>query len=174
MSTYLVHNQHMRILFWRVLMSNLRRGQSDLNSTKHGGAPTKLTAKIHRAIVASVRNGNYVGTAAKAAGVARSTVSAWKRKADSGIEPYARLFAEIEAVSAKAEEETVSELRSNPDWRAKAWWLEHGPMREAWRTDSAGQATELAVALLDQLRTRSVAQQAEQPMLEEASYTDDD
>ena len=155
-------------------MNNLRRGQSDLNSTKSGGAPTKLTAKIHRAIVASVRNGNYVGTAAKAAGVARSPVSAGKRTADSGIEPYSRLFTELEAVSAKAEEETVSELRSNPDWRAKAWWLEHGPMREVWRTDSAGQATELAVALLDQLRTRSLAQQAEQPMLEEASYIADD
>ena len=147
---------------------NLKRGESTANNTRLGGAPTKLTPKVHRAIVSSVRNGNYIGTAAKAAGVARRTITTWKQKADSGIQPYAALFDELEAVSALAEEDVVRSLHANPDWRAKAWWLEHGPQREAWRTDSAGQATELAVALLDTLRTRS--QQGELP----ASHTGND
>lgn len=144
----------MKILSWRALMTNLRRGESDLNNGSVGGARTKLTPKVHRAIVASVRSGNFAGTAAKAAGIARSTLSAWKTKADHGIEPYGALFRELEEVSALAEDEIVAELRSNPDWRAKAWWLEHGPAREAWGAGTGSSATDLAVALLDTLRGR--------------------
>lgn len=135
-------------------MKNLRRGQSDSNILPTGGAPTKLTRRVHEAIVSSVRAGNYIGTAAKAAGIARSTVTLWKTKADSGIEPYGALFRDLEIVSAKAEDEIVAELRSNPDWRAKAWWLEHGPAREAWGAGTGSSTTDLAVALLDTLRGR--------------------
>ena len=136
-------------------MTNLRRGQSDSNILPTGGAPTKLTQKVHEAIISSVRAGNFVGTAAKAAGIARSTVTLWKSKADSGIEPYGALFRELEIVSAKAEDEIVAELRSNPDWRAKAWWLEHGPAREAWGAGTGSSDTDLAVGLLDILRQRA-------------------
>ena len=136
-------------------MTKLRRGQSDANILPTGGAPTKLTQKVHEAIISSVRAGNFVGTAAKAAGIARSTVTLWKSKADSGIEPYGALFRELEIVSAKAEDEIVAELRSNPDWRAKAWWLEHGPAREAWGAGTGSSATDLAVGLLDILRQRA-------------------
>ena len=155
-------------------MRNLRKGETDLNIGSVGGARTKLTPKVHKAIVASVRSGNFAGTAAKAAGIARSTLSAWKQKADSGIQPYGALFEELEIVSAKAEDELVGDLRSNPDWRAKAWWLEHGPAREAWGAGAGSSATDLAVALLDTLRGRISGSvptgQTELP----ASYTGDD
>ena len=155
-------------------MRNLRKGETDLNIGSVGGARTKLTPKVHKAIVASVRSGNFAGTAAKAAGIARSTLSAWKQNADSGIQPYGALFEELEIVSAKAEDEIVGELRSNPDWRAKAWWLEHGPAREAWGAGAGSSATDLAVALLDTLRGRISGSvptgQTELP----ASYTGDD
>jgi hypothetical protein len=136
-------------------MTNLKRGESDLNTGSFGGGRTKLTPKVHRAIISSVRAGNFAGTAALAAGIARSTLSAWKTKADSGIEPYSSLFIELEEVSALAEDEIVGELRSNPDWRAKAWWLEHGPAREAWGAGTGSSATDLAVGLLDILRQRA-------------------
>jgi len=155
-------------------MTNLRKGETDLNIGSVGGARTKLTPKVHAAIVSSVRSGNFVGTAAKAAGIARSTVTAWKKKAESGIQPYGALFEELEIVSAKAEDEIVEELRSNPDWRAKAWWLEHGPAREAWGAGMGSSATDLAVALLDTLRGRvSGSIPTGQPKLP-ASYTAND
>lgn len=129
------------------------KGDSDSNS--EGGGKTKLTPAVHDAIIASVRNGNYLGTAAFAAGISRSAVSGWKRKAESGIQPYAGLFDDLENVSALAEAESVAEIRANPDWRAKAWWLERGPSREAWRADAGSTAADAVVGLLDALRSRA-------------------
>jgi len=121
-----------------------------------GGAPTKLTRIVAEAIISSVRRGNFVSPAAEAAGVARNTVSQWKRKAESLIEPYYSFFEGVKLAIAEAEQETVQELREHADWRAKAWWLERGPNKERWSQQQGNPATDLAVALLDQLRTRTV------------------
>ena len=147
-----VHSQHIEIVFRRALMKKLKPGQSSLNILPTGGAPTKLTPKVMDAIVSSVRAGNYAGTAAKAAGISRAALSAWRQKADNGIEPYATLYERVSQAASEAEDESVAELRSNQDWRAKAWWLEHGPAREAWSAGTGSSATDSAVTLLELLR----------------------
>jgi transposase-like protein len=49
---------------------------------KRGGRPTKLTVEVHDKIVAAVRAGNYVETAAAYAGVHPTTVFRWLREAE--------------------------------------------------------------------------------------------
>ena len=59
--------------------------------------PTKLTPAVHDAIVASVRNGAHIETAAEAAGLNASTVWAWIRRADDDpldVEPAFLEFSE--------------------------------------------------------------------------------
>jgi len=145
----------------RQVSIDVSQGKSDLNSTSKGGAPTALTAVVADAIVGSVRRGNFLSPSAEKAGVARNTVSSWKRKAEQGIEPYYSFFERVNRAISEAELETVQELREHSDWRAKAFWLERGPNRERWQQQQVSPATELAVSLLDTLRTRSVGRLSE-------------
>ncbi len=44
------------------------------------GRPTKLTPRIHTVVVESIRLGNYMDVAARAAGVSRQTLYVWIEK----------------------------------------------------------------------------------------------
>ena len=93
-----------------------------------------LTAKI----VGLLRAGNYLATAARAAGIDPSTVYRWIERGESDEEhdvdsPY-RSFAALAGV-ARAEAVAIRVQRiqmagQEGDWRADTWWLERAHPKE--------------------------------------------
>ena len=80
------------------------------------GQPTKLTPKVFKAIVKSVRNGNYFSTACEAAGVSEKTGDEWLRRGEGKDDRkktklYAEFATEIRQAKAHAEEVMVSVLK---------------------------------------------------------------
>lgn len=89
---------------------------------------TLLTKEVHALIVRMVRNGNYLETAAAAAGIQESTVQEWVRRGRiSGEEPYASFSRDIMAAEASKEDELLGRIesagRSAECWQANAWIL---------------------------------------------------
>lgn len=94
---------------------------------------TALTPDVHDRIVEYVRAGNYLSTAAAAAGVTARSLRNWLRRGASGEEPYATLHAEVLAAQAEGEarlvrsvsaaadgifDEETGKFVAAPDWRA--------------------------------------------------------
>lgn len=90
------------------------------------GRPTKLDPAIHTKIVALIRAGNYLETAAATVGIDPRTLRHWLRKGARGIEPYRQFAAEVDEAMGEAETAALAMLRAHgrKDWRALAWWLE--------------------------------------------------
>lgn len=102
--------------------------------------PTKLTPAVHAAIVASLRSGAYLETAAAGAGVSKTTVHSWLKRAededDSGP-PFVAFRRDVEEARAKAEMDAIHVvLAAAPQtWQAAAWYLERAfPARWGRRT----------------------------------------
>lgn len=104
------------------------------------GRPTSLTPDVHELIVKAVRAGNFLETAAAAAGVHRTTVHLWIQRGekDEADEPYATFALEVVQARAFCEMERVANIIdakpgvpgvSGADiWQKDAWWLErHRP-----------------------------------------------
>ena len=102
--------------------------------------PTKLTPETHAKIVQAIRDGNYLADAARAAGISRDSVHAWKRRgnaertrldADPNATPleseaaYLAFSDAEQAAEAEATVEIVQAWRSAAmtDWRAAMEWL---------------------------------------------------
>jgi hypothetical protein len=90
-----------------------------------GGRPSVLTDEVQGQIVAIVKGGSLIETAAAVAGVGRSTVYRWLERGAEGEEPY-KTFADAIA-RAKAEgiarNVTFVARAGAKDWRAAAWLL---------------------------------------------------
>lgn len=90
-----------------------------------GGRPSLLTDEVQERIVAIVKGGSLIETAAAVAGVSRSAVYRWLERGADGEEPYAA-FADAVA-QAKAEgmarNVTFVARAGAKDWRAAAWLL---------------------------------------------------
>ena len=91
---------------------------------------SKFDEETQAAIIASLRDGNYLEPAAEAAGVSRHTVLEWIRRGegrdDRSAEPEFVEFAEkVRAARALAESRMVRVLTSAAvdDWRAAEAWL---------------------------------------------------
>jgi transposase len=89
--------------------------------------PTKLDADVAKRITDLVRVGNYVETAAAAAGVHKVTLHRWLRRGreeESG--PYHDLFEALEKAQGESESRDVALLAkaAAEDWQAAAWRLE--------------------------------------------------
>ena len=130
---------------------------------------TKLKKNIHNAIVRSVSNGNWIPTAAKAAGLTPMTVHEWiqigkgEHPTKEAIEPFVSFAEDIEKAMAFAEEGLVANVKDSDDWRAKAWLLERGPTRDRWSQNVLINAQIApAAAILDNLRSRASAVQSEE------------
>tara|TARA_R100001198_G_scaffold48766_1_gene27165 strand:+ start:1631 stop:2134 length:504 start_codon:yes stop_codon:yes gene_type:complete len=129
----------------------------------------KLKKNVHNAIVRSVSNGNWIPTAAKAAGLAPRTVHEWiqigkgEHPTKEAIEPFVSFAEDIEKAMAFAEEGLVANVKDSDDWRAKAWLLERGPARDRWSQNVLINAQIApAAAILDNLRSRASAVQSEE------------
>lgn len=56
--------------------------------------------------------------------ITQGTWCDWKNKAAGGREPYVELFLRIDEAQAIEEVDLLAKIKSDPDWRAKAWILE--------------------------------------------------
>ena len=96
-------------------------------STQKMGRPTKLTKQIQQTIVEYVQKGNYVETAAAAAGINKSTLYDWLKKGQQnkkGI--YTDFSNALEKAMAESEIADLKKLNihGREHWQAVAWRLE--------------------------------------------------
>jgi hypothetical protein len=90
--------------------------------------PYALTVDVQGQIVASLREGNYVSVACRAAGTTYDTFRHWERRWEDG-DPVAQQFADFFMASRKAqalaETEALRRVREGaPGWQGSAWYLE--------------------------------------------------
>ena len=104
--------------------------------------PTKLTdARVER-ILAALRAGNYLETAAHLAGVSPSTLHEWRKR-------FPEFSEAVEKARAEAEAANVAVIReaTTSHWQAAAWWLERSfPGRWA-RRDKVEHAGAIGITL---------------------------
>ena len=92
---------------------------------------SRWSTKVANAVVASVRNGAHVGTAARAAGLPASTVKTWVRRGagevegQRAVEPYRTFATRIREAEALYEARLVGivEAAAVKDWRAASFLL---------------------------------------------------
>lgn len=85
--------------------------------------PTKLTPEIHNRIVNAIKAGNYMETAAAAAGINKSTLYKWLRDGERANRGIMKEFSNaVHMALAQSEMADVDVLRKagweNGDWRA--------------------------------------------------------
>jgi len=93
------------------------------------GRPSKLTQEVQDRVVAALRGGNYMETAARYAGIDESTLHRWiaKGKEDDASEPYQEFCKAVEKARAEAEVRNlhlIQNAASGGTWQAAAWFLE--------------------------------------------------
>lgn len=91
------------------------------------GRPTKFNQEVADRIVTLLRAGNYVETAAAAAGLSQVTVREWiKVGRRDGKGPLFEFAERVEKAQAESEAMDVNKLlqHGQRDWRALAWRLE--------------------------------------------------
>jgi hypothetical protein len=114
------------------------------------GRPTKLTPDVADVVVENLRAGNYVQTAARAAGISRQTFADWMRRGRSTKTEDApfREFAErVEQARAECEAENVKIIAdaARESWSAAAWLLER-LYPERWGRPSSPQRRDASAA----------------------------
>jgi hypothetical protein len=90
------------------------------------GRQTRCTPTVRKIVCDVVRKGNFLTTAAKAAGISADALNDWKNRGETGEEPYATFLAELEAADMECEKALVAKVMaaSDDDWRAAAMILE--------------------------------------------------
>lgn len=95
------------------------------------GAPTKLTPELTQEICDALERGNYLETAAEAAGITVRTVYNWMDRGSKGDEPYAAFFHAVKRARAAAEIDLVATVLKGDEQgtgfgeaRAAAYMLE--------------------------------------------------
>lgn len=92
------------------------------------GAPTKLTPDVQKAILAYIRAGAYVETAAAAAGIDKTTFYDWLKRGAAQRKGIYRDFSNaVEKAQAEAEIRDIARIdkaASDGVWQAAAWRLE--------------------------------------------------
>lgn len=108
--------------------------------------PTKLTLELQEKIVAALRRGNYMETAAHLNGIGTSTLHSWLKRGNESTAPklYREFLAAVNAAIAEAEDtdltlidaaargwKTQRDSQGNiiregrgPNWKASAWRME--------------------------------------------------
>lgn len=88
------------------------------------GRPPKLTPAMADKIVTLASSLASDAAVCRAVGIDPGTFVDWKAYATTGREPYKTLFLRIDEAQAVEEIDLLAKIRSDPDWRAKAWVLE--------------------------------------------------
>ena len=71
------------------------------------GHPLKLTPAVQETICKAIRMGNYLVTAARAAGVSIDSLQRWRRLGEEGREPFASFLASVEQAETECETRLV-------------------------------------------------------------------
>ena len=125
------------------------------------GRPTKLCAEIQELLVAYIVAGNYVETAAAAAGISKNTLYDWLKRGaadSSGIyKEFSDAINKAVATSEIAELEKL-ERHSRETWQAAAWRLERRfpdkwGRKEKIQADITSQHTEREEVVFEQKLT---------------------
>lgn len=99
-----------------------------IQTVKKMGRPTKFTPEVTSKILAAIRGGNYIETAAAWAGVDKVTIYDWLKQGaaqDTGkFRDFSNAVAEALAHAEIADVNYVGEAAKKGDWRAAAWRLE--------------------------------------------------
>jgi transposase len=96
------------------------------------GRPTKLNDQVQEAIVTAVRAGNYVETAASAAGISVQTFYNWMERGEADKDqdrdsPFVGFFEAVEKAKAESEKidlDHIAKAAGEGSWQAAAWRLE--------------------------------------------------
>lgn len=87
---------------------------------------SKLTPELQERLVAFLRAGNYVETAAACAGIHKDTFYEWCKKGRKGEEPFAAFVEAVDKAIAESEARDVALIgkAATVNWQAAAWRLE--------------------------------------------------
>lgn len=85
--------------------------------------PLKITPEIVAALECTISKGAFDEDACLVAGIHRSTLTDWRRKAERGIEPFASAVARLDAARAVVTAAALEKMRAHEDWRASSEWL---------------------------------------------------
>lgn len=88
--------------------------------------PYMLDEPTRAALIDAMRRTMRWSLAAQAAGIGVETLRGWRRRGESGEEPYATLLAQLLQAKAERQAELMSDLDElgTRSWQAKAWLLE--------------------------------------------------
>jgi hypothetical protein len=134
---------------------------------KRGNPPSrnKLTEEVMRNIVASVRAGNYLETAASACGVGVSTLRTWlKLGSQKPRSIHARLSDAVTRAQAESISEDLAVIRLaavNGNWTAAAWRLERKFPDKYGRRERKDLTIEGNVSLTQLITAASEAEESE-------------
>ncbi|MSO41848.1 MAG: hypothetical protein EXQ70_08180 [Solirubrobacterales bacterium] len=106
------------------------------------GRPTKLTPALRGSIVDSIREGSFLEPAARAAGIAPSTLYAWLERGEADTSGMFSEFSEaVRVAEARAEVDAVKQLRAAGErsWQATINYLERRFPRR-WASGSGDSA----------------------------------
>lgn len=114
---------------------------AEYDKKNKGGRPTKLTEEVETKIVAAIRGGNYIETAAAFAGIDKVTFYDWMKQGAAGKSPEMVKFSNS-VKKALAESEVIPLSRiseaGKSSWQAEAWRLERR-FPERWAKKPEGQ-----------------------------------
>lgn len=103
------------------------------------GRPTKFNDEIATRIVTLIEAGNYIETAAAAAGISKETLFDWLRKGAAQNKGKFKDFSDsVYRAVGKAEAidvATIGKAARDGDWRASAWRLERRNSKRWGRKD---------------------------------------
>jgi transposase len=124
------------------------------------GRPSKLTDERAELVLAALRAGNHLTTAARYAGIAESTLHAWRRRSPE-------FSAAVDKARADAEARMVGVVMkaASEHWQAAAWWLERSfPDRYGRRVLELGGKVDTGLgALFEQIASRAHERELEAP-----------
>jgi hypothetical protein len=91
--------------------------------------PTRLNAKLQRAICLRIERGNYPEVSAAAEGIPERTFREWMKNGRQGLQPYERFVIAVDRARARAEADLVEVIRKGDTKnrkmsRAAGWLLE--------------------------------------------------
>lgn len=121
-----------------------KRAKKILSPGSKDGRPTKLDDEAASKILAYVRAGSYVETAAAAAGINKSTLYAWLKQGAAEIEgPFRNFSNAIEKAMAEADLIDLTHISNaaKTNWQAAAWRLERRNPKHFGRVAEESQRT---------------------------------
>jgi transposase len=108
------------------------------------GRPTKYNDEVVSKILSFVRAGNYIETAAVAAGISKETLYEWLRRGAKKEQPFKNFSDACERAMAEADMIDLSDISKAAragSWQAAAWRLERRNPKQIGRTTEETERT---------------------------------